>query len=472
MNTRTIELDEADDLSTRDESHFYDRKSFLIKGAGVQKISVAFANADGGEFIVGIADEKEESDPTKRWQGASRIEDLNGHLQAIFEVTPSLDLKYEILKCEGRQGYTLRVLIEKSSNVHQTADGTVYQRHGAQSLPIKDPERITQLSFAKGATSFEDQVIKELPAEHIAESTELASFLDDYSPKTDSLEFCINQSLLNYKTWETKVAAALLFHAHPSAVVPRKCAVKITRYETKEDDPERAHLAEQVTVEGPLYPLIADTVNAVEKMMSSVKVWTHDGLKKLKYPPEAIWEVIVNAVIHRDYSISDDTQILIFNDRIEILSPGRLPGYVTVENILDARYARNSKIVRTLNRYKDAPNKDLGEGLNTTFQKMKEWGLKAPVIFEDKNYVRVVLPHTSLAAPTVAILNFLRSNDKITNQQARDITGIKSENLVKVEFYKLRDEGFLERVPDLKGPKSAWRLTVLGKEQGDEQEMS
>lgn len=463
MNTKTIVLKEADDLSSREESHFFDRKSVLIKGAKVQKVAVAFANADGGEFIIGIADEKEEPDPSKRWQGASKIEDLNSHLQALFEINPSLDLKYEILKCKDKPGYTLRVLIEKSSEVHKTANGTVYQRHGAQSLPIKDPQKITQLSFAKGTTSFEDQIIKDVPAEQIAESKELISFLNDYSPQTDPLEFCINQNLLDCRTWETKVAAALLFHPCPSVVVPRKCAVKITRYETKEDDPERVHLAEQVTVEGPLYPLINETVHTVEEIMSSIKVWSHDGLKNLDYPPEAIWEVIVNALIHRDYSISDDTQILIYNNRIEILSPGRLPGYITVENILDARYARNSKIVRTLNRYKEAPNKDLGEGLNTTFQKMKEWGLKAPEIIEDKNYVKVILPHVSLAAPTEAILTFLTSNDRITNQQARDITGIKSENLVKIEFYKLRDEGLLERVPGLKGPKSAWQLTERGK---------
>lgn len=330
MNIKIIDKTEANDLASREESHFFDRKSFLIKGAKVQKVAVAFANADGGEFVIGIADEKEEIDPVKRWQGALRIEDLNSHLQAVFEITPSLDLKYEILKCESLPGYVLRVLVEKSSEVHKTADGTVYQRHGAQSLPIKDPQKITQLSFAKGATSFEDQVINEVPAEQIAESKELANFLAEYSPRTDPLEFCINQNLLDYRTWETKVSAALLFHPYPSAVIPRKCAVKVTRYETKEDDPERDHLVDQVTIEGALYPLIKNTVDAVEMIMSSVKVWTPDGLKNLNYPPEAIWEVIVNALIHRDYSISDDTQILIYNNRIEVLSPGRLPGYVTV----------------------------------------------------------------------------------------------------------------------------------------------
>ena len=179
-------------MSKREESHFFDRKSFLIKGAKVQKVAVAFANSDGGEFIIGIADEKEEPDPSKRWKGASRIEDLNSHLQAVFEVTPSLDLKYEILKCEDKSGYTLRVLIEKSSEVHKTADGTVYQRHGAQSLPIKDPQKITQLAFAKGATSFEDQIVKDVPAEQIAESQELISFLNDYlmSAKTSMTQKC------------------------------------------------------------------------------------------------------------------------------------------------------------------------------------------------------------------------------------------------------------------------------------------
>ena len=93
---------------------------------------------------------------------------------------------------------------------------------------------------------------------------------------------------------------------------------------------------------------------------------------------------------------------------------------------------------------------------------MKEWGLKEPIIAEDKNYVRGTLPHTPLAAPTEAILQFLEANPQITNRQARDITGIRSENLVKVEFYKLRADGLLEMIPELKGPKAAWRLTKKG----------
>lgn len=462
---RTREISEADvlTLSTRDENHFFDRKAIGVSGKKAQKIAVAFANADGGEFVVGVSDDKDEADPQKRWHGTQKLEDLNGVLQALYSVTPSLDLNYEVLTCSTRPGQALRVIVEKSSEVHKTSDGTVYQRHGAQSLPVDDPQRITELAFAKGSVSFEDQLLKGIPAEQVVDAAELCSFLADHSPKTDPLEFCLNQNLLDFKTWEPRVASVLLFHACPSAVNTRKCALKITRYETKEDDPERDHLAAQATVEGPLYQLIHQGVEEIKKIMESVTIWTADGLKKAEYPPESIWEVLVNAVIHRDYSVSDDVQVLIFDNRIEVLSPGRLPGYVTVENILTARYSRNTKIVRTLNRYKKPPNRDMGEGLDTAFQKMKEWGLRSPEIAEHNGYVRVTLPHTPLAKPSEAILGFLTKNSSVTNRQARDLTGIKSENLVKVEFYKLRDEGLLEPIPGLKGSKSAWQLTDAGK---------
>ncbi|OGV52336.1 MAG: transcriptional regulator [Lentisphaerae bacterium GWF2_44_16] len=463
MNTRIIADEDVETLCTSEESHFLDFKSSDVSGKKIQKTIVAFANADGGELLIGIKDPKEESNPTMRWSGKEKIEDLNSCLQAISAVTPTPDLKFEFLKCNTRKGYVLRVLVEKSSFVHYTSDNVVYQRCGAQSLPLNDPQKITELSFAKGAMSFEDFLLKEIQPEQIVYSSELTRFLLEYSPKTDPLEFCINQNLFDFKTWEPRIVSVLLFHDSPSAVIPRKCAVKITRYETREDTPEREHLAEQYTIEGSLYQLIHKAVKKITQIMSSVSAWTLDGLKTMDYPPEAVWEVFVNAVIHRDYSISDDIQVIIYNNRIEMISPGKLPGYVTEKNILDARYARNPKIIRTLNRYKEAPNKDLGEGLNTTFQKMKEWGLQAPLIHEDGNTVKVILPHIPLAQPAEAILKFFKKNNTITNKQAREITGIKSENLVKIEFYKLRDAGYLERCPNLEGPSAAWRLTEAGK---------
>jgi ATP-dependent DNA helicase RecG len=458
MQTKVISKTDSLLLSTKPEDHFYDRKAAAIRGAKLQKIAVAFANADGGEVYVGIVDDKDEADPTKRWCGSSSIEAYNQHIQALMEVQPALPMELAFLKVEGSNVYVLRLQIEKSQAVHKTADGTVYERKGAQSLPVSDPARITAMSFAKGATSYEDYAVESALAEDIVDSPTVVEFLADYSPRTDPLELCINKNLIDRKTFKPKVAGLLLFASEPSSIIPKKCSVRLVRYETKEDDPERDHLGPIESVEGPLYHLIQQTVKRVTEIMSSISVWTTEGPKAMAYPPETLWEIVVNAVIHRDYSMSDDVQILIFDNRIEVLSPGRLPAFVTRENILDVRYARNPRIVGMLSRYKNAPNKDIGEGLNTAFQKMKEWRLRSPEILDEGNYVRVVIPHASLATPQEAVMEFLSKYATITNKQARDVTGIKSENAVKSEFYKLKDAGLIEMVPELKGNKAAWRV--------------
>jgi ATP-dependent DNA helicase RecG len=230
----------------------------------------------------------------------------------------------------------------------------------------------------------------------------------------------------------------------------------VSRYETKEDDPERDHLASSTLIEQPAYDLIHRTVDLITDIMSGISIWTVDGLQKVGYPPEAIWEVVVNAVIHRDYSIADDVQVKIFDNRIEIESPGKLPGFVNVENILSVRYSRNKQIVQTLACHKHSPNKDMGEGLNTAFQKMKDWKLKSPIIQEDANAVVVTIPHAPLAKPEELVLEFIQKHGKMTNRQGRELTGIKSENQMKNVFYALRDDGRIVMVP--KGNKTEWTL--------------
>lgn len=366
------------------------------------------------------------------------------------------------LKTNIYPGYILHVTIEKSSFVHQTSDKSVYVRKGAQSLLVTG-QKIQDLAFAKGTVSFEDQLLPDVHIEDITDSEELSSFLESHSPQTKPLDFISMQNLVERKTLRPKVCGVLVFTANPSALMPRKCAVKIARYETREEDPERDHLSKIITIEAPLYRQIHETVEKVTEIMSSISVWKPDGLGRLEYPPEAIWEIIVNAIIHRDYSISDDIQVLIFNNRIEVISPGKLPSFVTAENILGTRYSRNPKIVRILNRYPNPPNKDLGEGLNTAFQKMKEFKLKPPIVEELDKSVKVLIPHIPLAQPTELILDFLKIQPTITNKQCRDLTGIKSENLVKIEFYKLRKAGLLEMISGLKGPSAAWQLTKKGK---------
>ena len=284
------------------------------------------------------------------------------------------------------------------------------------------------------------------------------SFLADYSPQSDSIDFTVNQNLVDRKSYDPRTAEILLFSDNPIPLLPKRCGIKINRYETSGEILERTHLKDQYSVEGCLNEQIKNASRIITEMMEAVQVMGPKGLEKVKYPPETIWEILVNAFIHRDYSISDDIQVLVFNNRIEIKSPGKLPGYVTIDNILDARFSRNSKLVRVLNKYKNPANKDMGEGLNTAFQRMEEFRLEPPKIVEDGNYIKVIIAHTSLASPEERIMEYLEVNEKIKNRQAREITGIKSENVMKRHFYDLRDKDLIEPVMSKTGNQIvAWK---------------
>ena len=161
---KTILLSDAEfsEIADRDESHFFDVKQSAVSGRSIQKIASAFSNSDGGELIIGIKDKNTGEALDNRWEGIADIEQLNGHLQALFEVNPALDIKYEFLKREAIDGYALRVLIEKGSQVCSTADGSIYMRHGAQSLPVKDPERYGVVEFDESGQAIS---LEEKPAQ-------------------------------------------------------------------------------------------------------------------------------------------------------------------------------------------------------------------------------------------------------------------------------------------------------------------
>ena len=212
-----------------------------------------------------------------------------------------------------------------------------------------------------------------------------------------------------------------------------------------------------ISIEGCAYHQISKAVSQTTDLVEDIKILGPEGLEQIEYPRETLHEVITNAVLHRDYSIAKDVHISIYDNRIEVESPGTLPGHVTCENILDEQFARNASIVRIINKFNEPPNKDIGEGLNTAFEAMRKLKLKQPEIKETDSSVIVKIRHETLASPEEAVMSYLDRYDEIQNRDARKITGITSENTMKNVFYRLRDRGLLERVPGKKGPASAWR---------------
>ncbi len=452
-----ISSDQRDLVLALPEGHFHDLKSKDIAPGKLTRTISAFANSAGGELYVGV---DERAGPggarIRSWRGFDDPENANGHIQAFEKVSPlGTYIKATFLRSSGQSGLVLQLEVLKTREIAKATDGVVYVRRGAQNLPLQTEEQLARLRLDKGIASFETESVN-VDLGVITNSQVTLQFLQSVVPSAEPEPWLRKQLLVTGD--KPNVAAVLLFAEIPQAILPKRCGIKIIRYKTTDAAGSRDTLAfDPLTVEGCLYEQIAAAVKATVRVVEDVQILGPSGLESITYPNETLHEIITNAALHRDYSIAADIQIRVFDNRIEVESPGRLPGHVTKENILSEQFARNGMIVRLINKFPDPPNKDVGEGLNTAFRAMRALRLKDPLIEERETSVVVQIRHERLASPEEAILAYLKQHDEITNAVARRVTGIASENKVKDVFYRLRDAGKLERVPGRLGSASAWR---------------
>lgn len=452
----SIDKQQRDLILALEEDHFHDLKAVEIKPSKLSESVSAFANASGGEIYVGVREEKTENAKLRIWGGFDDIEAANAYLQMLNQVAPLADfIITTFLACNGERGLVLKIEILRNGAITKATDGIPYIRKGAQKLPVDTEEGLERLRLDKGISSYEDYKVQ-AELQTIENSEVTLSFLLGVVPTAEPEPWLRKQRFIVDQN--PTVAGVLLFAEEPQALLPKRTAVKIFRYKTSDATPSREHLVfDPLTVEGWAYRLVYDAVAKTQQIVEELKRLGQAGLLDVQYPAETLHEIITNAVLHRDYSVAADIQIRIFDNRIEVESPGRLAGHVTTENILHTQFARNQRLVRMINKFPNPPNKDVGEGLNTAFDAMRKLRLRDPVIQEGPSSVTVVIPHQRLASPEDLVMEFLAKHAEIANRQAREICGVRSENSMKAIFKRLEARGLIEQVPDRTRFKSAWR---------------
>lgn len=441
FKTEEISKLELENLLKKKETHYLDFKSSDISGKDLQRHIVGFANADGGEIYIGIA----ESSGGFCAKPFSTIESANQLLQvALLEINPTIeDLVVDFLEINNNS-YLIRFVIPKSPKLHHTTAGDCYVRLSAQTQKIKG-EEVASLAYSKGFFKYEEQPVNSTTPEEIIEQGHLGDYLSRIGSSQDPKRFMRRNRLLdsNETSEKVNVGCALLFDSDPDEVLSTKASVKILRMKTTSDQYKREQLHSHEKLSGPLESLVKNTEEKILQLMQDA-AFEVDGVKfEVSYPIEAVHEVLVNAFLHRDYSIADEIQITIFDNRIEVKSPGRLPGGVTNDNILNAHFARNPNLVRLINKLPKPLNHDLGEGLDTAFRAMNRAGLVYPNISQTDNSVIVTLLHKKAASYEELIMEYLQENEWITNKVARSLTGEGSENKVKNALQGLRRKGLI-----------------------------
>lgn len=166
----------------------------------------------------------------------------------------------------------------------------------------------------------------------------------------------------------------------------------------------RQQLITDRTFDGRIDEILEQASAAVRELQPTVRRLSADSSRFANIPliPEEGWlEALVNAVVHRSYSLGGDhIRVEIFDDRIEVTNPGRFPGLAEARDPRDAmRFARNPRVARVCTEQGWA--QELGEGIRRMFDVMAIYGLPEPSYFQSAGAVRVSLASSSID-PSVA----------------------------------------------------------------------
>lgn len=400
-------------LLAQPETIHFDAKRVSGKMVGkALETLCAFANTAGGDLALGLED-------LAKAKGADRLYGLAENPEAVDELRrktlthmlPAIEgLRWVRIACQlrdGTPGQVLLLRVPQSPKVHSLLDDGTWTRLDASNREMAASE-ITELSYRRGVISAESEPVA-LPFELLETDTwrlfaSQRGFLTGDQP--DRL-FRIGLAKRVGGELQPLRAAVLLFAEDPGGLLAAqqtRADIRVFHYRGNQVEPGAIPnlLKPPKTISGPLPVQITRANDYVLDSLVAGLTLAASGFKTVhRYPERVIKEAITNAVIHRDYRLNRDIQIRIFDNRIEIVSPGLFPATITSANISRAgSFARNPLIVRNLREFPVPPNVDAGEGVRMMFAEMRAANLYPPFYSENRES----------AQPTVTVM--LRNEER------------------------------------------------------------
>lgn len=361
------------------ENSYIEFKEEAIKAKDLPEEFVAFANAEGGTVLIGIADDG----------GIKGVTDSNIE-EKIMNICrnnciPNIIPLYE--EIEFNQLKVVVVAISKGLNKpYYTVDNKYYIRVGTTKR-IASREELMRLFEANGSIHFDispvyNTSIKDLHFDIIRDYFFKYNTFDLYEEDKKSVErILINADILKEVDGKVvcSVGGLLIFGKNPDNTLPQN-GISFAHFRGNEITDE---LIDKKVINGRLQDIAEQTLVVLKNNMKNPS--TINQLKREEreeYPVLVLREAIVNALVHRNYSISGSKiRVFMFDDRIEFHSPGKLPNTVTIEKMkIGVSYARNPFLVKYMEnmRYID----QLGRGIPMIMKEMKDMGVKDPDLRE------------------------------------------------------------------------------------------
>ncbi len=405
------------------------------------KILSAFANSKGGRLVLGIND-KRNVIGVNNWKKLS--EDIPSKTREKFGLTPSV-------KHAEISGKKLIIIEIKPSQVPISYNGKYYRRSGSTTVEISGLELANFLLSKAGKTwdaLASDADFKDIDLNSVNLFKSLTRRRVPSISDIDSVEKVFTNLKLITEDGKVTTAGLLLFgkESHKFFISAK---TRIGRFKTS------TTILDTVIVEGNLFNQLDRTVEAIKKHLN-VR-FDIRGIERQDiwdYPLEAIREAVINALIHRDYLSAAEIQIRVYDDKIWMWNPGKLPEELSIEDLKKdhSSYPRNPLIANVF--YLAGFIERWGSGTKRIIDLCNEQGLPEPDYKEEQGgfsvwfykniYTEENLRKIGLNERQIKAVSYVKGRGKITNKEYQEITGISKPTATR-ELEKLVDMNILEQ---------------------------
>ncbi len=367
------------EIISKGESPYIEFKEEKIKPNDLAGEIVSFANMEGGTIIIGVSDEG-------IIKGVS-IEDIEEKIMNICRnnCIPNIIPIYKEIVVDNAKVVVLT--IPKGVNKpYYTVDNKYYVRVGTTKR-IASREELMRLFQASGAVDFDISSVegttkKDLNMDLIRDYFLKYNMFDLYEETDEAVDrILVNADILREgaNTKECTVGGLLIFGKKVEERLPQN-GISFAHFRGNDITEE---LIDKKQIVGNLPDIVEQALVVIKnniKTPSTIVGAVRE--EKEIYPAVVLREALVNAVVHRNYSIiGSKIRVLMFSDRIEFHSPGKLPNTVTIDKMkIGVSYSRNPFLVKYMEnlRYID----QLGRGIPMIIKNMKNLGAREPELKE------------------------------------------------------------------------------------------
>ncbi len=399
MTTRTELLE----LIASGENSGVEFKRDDLQVQDLAKELVAFSNLEGGMVLLGVEDDGSITglarDDLEEWVLNVCRDKIRPAIIPFFEVVRGIRDNQDVAIVRVTRGYDVHALRHNNTNRYLI-------RAGSQSREAS-PEELARLFQQRGSMRAELRPVSGAVLADL-DRRRLRNYFGNIRQQDvpeDEDEEAWRSLLINTEVMTEEgvtVGGMLLFGTTPNRFLPHAGIDAVAFSGTEQD----YNAQERTTLRGPMTPLLSKGGDLVENGVveqalnfvqrnTPVAVEAQGGrrVERPAYPPDALREGIVNALIHRDYLLtSTDIQLAVYSNRLEIVSPGRLPNGITPDRMrLGTRSTRNQLLKDVMRDYRYLEHMGMGIPRKIVLGMRQHNGTEPDLIEQDERFlVRLV----------------------------------------------------------------------------------